>query len=177
MTADWRAATAERAIASGAGARELPGTKFVYLQTVVTATRLDRCQMCHRAVDDPRFAQAPQPLTTHPKIPPHPFEKFGCTVCHQGQGRATTVADARACVEAAAEAGVILQVGHQRRRTAANRRIKQMLEVGEMGDVETVIGHLTAAHEVSDYVGRQFKLMAEATAIRAGREEDLRRWK
>lgn len=45
------------------------------------------------------------------------------------------------------------------------------------GDVETVIGHLTAAHEVSDHVGRQFKLMAEATAIRAGREEDLRRWK
>lgn len=45
------------------------------------------------------------------------------------------------------------------------------------GDIETVIGHLTAAHEVSDYVGRQFKLMAEATAIRAGREEDLRRWK
>jgi predicted short-subunit dehydrogenase-like oxidoreductase (DUF2520 family) len=45
------------------------------------------------------------------------------------------------------------------------------------GDIETVIGHLTAAHDVSDYVGRQFKLMAEATAIRAGREEDLRRWK
>ncbi len=45
------------------------------------------------------------------------------------------------------------------------------------GDVETVVGHLTAAHEVSDYVGRQFQLIAEATAIRAGREEDLRRWK
>jgi len=45
------------------------------------------------------------------------------------------------------------------------------------GDIDTVIGHLTAAHEVSEYVGRQFKLMAEATTIRAGREEDLRRWK
>ncbi len=45
------------------------------------------------------------------------------------------------------------------------------------GDIETVIGHLTAAHEVSEYVGRQFRLMAEATTIRAGREEDLRRWK
>ncbi|MGD2102569.1 MAG: DUF2520 domain-containing protein [Acidimicrobiia bacterium] len=45
------------------------------------------------------------------------------------------------------------------------------------GDIETVIGHLTAAHEVSDHVGRQFRLMAEATAIRAGREEDLQRWK
>ncbi len=45
------------------------------------------------------------------------------------------------------------------------------------GDAETVIGHLTVAHEVSEYVGRQFRLMAEATALRAGREEDLRRWK
>lgn len=45
------------------------------------------------------------------------------------------------------------------------------------GDIETVIGHLTAAHEVSDHVGRQFQLIAEATAIRAGREEDLHRWK
>lgn len=45
------------------------------------------------------------------------------------------------------------------------------------GDIETVIGHLTAAHEVSEHVGRQFRLMAEATTIRAGREEDLRRWK
>lgn len=45
------------------------------------------------------------------------------------------------------------------------------------GDIDTVIGHLTAAHEVSDHVGRQFQLMAEATTIRAGREEDLHRWK
>lgn len=44
------------------------------------------------------------------------------------------------------------------------------------GDIETVIGHLTAAHEVSEAAGRQFRLMAEATAIRAGREADLRRW-
>lgn len=45
------------------------------------------------------------------------------------------------------------------------------------GDIETVIGHLEAAHAVSEHVGRQFRLMAEATTIRAGREEDLHRWK
>lgn len=45
------------------------------------------------------------------------------------------------------------------------------------GDIETVVGHLEAAHEVSEHVGRQFRLMAEATTIRAGREEDLERWK
>lgn len=53
----------------------------------------------------------------------------------------TTVADGRACVDAASAADVLLQVGHQRRRTAANRRIKAMLENGEIGDVETVIAH------------------------------------
>jgi len=45
------------------------------------------------------------------------------------------------------------------------------------GDVDTVIGHLTAANEVSDSVGQQFQLMVEATAVRAGRERDLHRWK
>ena len=45
------------------------------------------------------------------------------------------------------------------------------------GDIDTVIGHLTAAREVSDEVGRQFRLMAEATTLRAGREEDLNRWR
>lgn len=45
------------------------------------------------------------------------------------------------------------------------------------GDIETVVGHLEAAHDVSEYVGRQFRLLAEATTIRAGREEDLHRWK
>lgn len=45
------------------------------------------------------------------------------------------------------------------------------------GDVDTVIGHLTAANEVSDPVGQQFNLMVEATALRAGRERDLRQWR
>jgi len=53
----------------------------------------------------------------------------------------TTVADGRACVESAEDAGVILQVGHQSRRTAANRRIKKMLDAGEIGDVEIVVAH------------------------------------
>jgi predicted dehydrogenase len=52
-----------------------------------------------------------------------------------------TVEDGQAAVNAAREAGVLLQVGHQRRRTAAKRRIKAMLEAGELGDVETVVTH------------------------------------
>ena len=53
----------------------------------------------------------------------------------------TTVEDGRAAVDAARRAGVILQVGHQRRRTAANRKIKEMIDAGELGDIETVVAH------------------------------------
>ncbi|HEX9863934.1 MAG TPA: Gfo/Idh/MocA family oxidoreductase [Acidimicrobiia bacterium] len=50
-----------------------------------------------------------------------------------------TVEDGVAAVTAAREGGVLLQVGHQRRRTTAKRRIKHMLEAGELGDIETVV--------------------------------------
>ncbi len=56
--------------------------------------RVDRCTTCHLAVDDPSYANATQPLAYHPEHDEHSFDKFGCTVCHRGQGRATTVADA-----------------------------------------------------------------------------------
>lgn len=50
--------------------------------------RVDRCTTCHIAIDDPRFAADDQPLKTHPPIQGHKFEAFGCTICHEGQGRA-----------------------------------------------------------------------------------------
>ena len=53
--------------------------------------RVDRCVTCHLAYDNPAFANEPQPLRTHPEIlKQHPTEKFGCTICHGGQGAATT---------------------------------------------------------------------------------------
>jgi len=79
-------------------------------QTIVTAfgeSRIDRCQSCHIAVDDPRFAAAKQPLQTHPYSAAmgdvlhngrwerrHKFSDFGCTACHNGQGRGLVAADA-----------------------------------------------------------------------------------
>lgn len=54
---------------------------------------VDRCTTCHLAIDDPSFATAAQPLRTHPQpelLRHHPVEKFGCTICHGGQGLATT---------------------------------------------------------------------------------------
>lgn len=53
-----------------------------------------------------------------------------------------TVAEARRAAEAADKAKVVLQVGHNRRRQGANRRIKAMIDGGELG---TVV-HLDAIH-------------------------------
>jgi len=79
-------------------------------QTIVTAfgdARIDRCESCHIAVDDPRFASAKQPLHSHSYSTAmgdvfrngrwerrHKFSDFGCTTCHDGQGRGLQVADA-----------------------------------------------------------------------------------
>ena len=55
--------------------------------------RIDRCTTCHLAIDRPKAALAEQPFTAHPGdyLKDHPIEKFACTVCHAGQGLATTV--------------------------------------------------------------------------------------
>jgi mono/diheme cytochrome c family protein len=56
--------------------------------------RVDRCMTCHLPVEDPTYAGMHQPLAYHPNHDRHPFDKFGCTICHLGQGRATTREDA-----------------------------------------------------------------------------------
>ena len=62
--------------------------------------RVDRCTTCHTGVDDERFADAPQPFTTHPKVPgSHPYRIFGCTTCHAGNGRGLSKEDAHGEVE------------------------------------------------------------------------------
>lgn len=43
------------------------------------------------------------------------------------------VADGKRAIHAADQAGVVLQVGHNRRRQPANRRIKEMLDSGQLG--------------------------------------------
>ncbi|SPE52851.1 conserved exported hypothetical protein [Verrucomicrobia bacterium] len=69
-------------------------------QIVVTdLDRVDRCTSCHLTVDDPSYAGLHLPLAYHPNHDRHPFDKFGCTICHQGQGRATTREAAHGRVE------------------------------------------------------------------------------
>ncbi|MGE3539686.1 MAG: c-type cytochrome [Candidatus Tectimicrobiota bacterium] len=54
----------------------------------------DRCMTCHMGVENPKMVDAPQPFRTHPDMKPHAFNQIGCTVCHEGQGTATTKHDA-----------------------------------------------------------------------------------
>ena len=56
-----------------------------------------------------------------------------------------TVADAKRVGEVAARAGVTVQVGHNRRRQPANRRIKAMIDAGELGTILQLDAMHTAA--------------------------------
>jgi mono/diheme cytochrome c family protein len=67
-----------------------PEIAQIYLEDIKVA---DRCTTCHRGIDNPLFADAPQPFRTHPGevLKAHDITRFGCTPCHDGQGTATTV--------------------------------------------------------------------------------------
>lgn len=57
---------------------------------------IDRCTTCHLGAENPAMADAEMPLQTHPGtlLRSHPTETFGCTICHQGEGRAISSAKA-----------------------------------------------------------------------------------
>ena len=58
--------------------------------------RVDRCITCHVGIDNPKMKGQPQPFAAHPDLgipgflEKHSFTEMGCTVCHNGQGPATT---------------------------------------------------------------------------------------
>jgi cytochrome c2/predicted nucleic acid-binding Zn-ribbon protein len=71
--------------------------------------RVDRCMTCHVAANRPGFlddpntkeVEWPEPFRSHPRIDlfvgdssPHPYSRFGCTICHGGLDRATEFARA-----------------------------------------------------------------------------------
>jgi mono/diheme cytochrome c family protein len=51
--------------------------------------RVDRCTTCHLGVEDPTMKKAAEPFTYHTDLAPHTPARFGCTICHGGQGLAT----------------------------------------------------------------------------------------
>ncbi len=61
----------------------------------VDREQVDRCSTCHMGEDSGSYTSAaiPRQFRTHPfrstLFNSHPVEKFGCTSCHQGQGRST----------------------------------------------------------------------------------------
>ncbi|PCJ65448.1 MAG: hypothetical protein COA73_02510, partial [Candidatus Hydrogenedentota bacterium] len=61
----------------------------------------DRCITCHTGTTDPRMWDVRQPFKTHPGnfLNDHPLERFGCTICHQGQGLATNSTEAHGHTE------------------------------------------------------------------------------
>jgi len=63
--------------------------------------KMDRCITCHLAIDRVGYEKYPQPFTTHPNLQaylgsasPHPIDRVGCTVCHEGMGQSVTFRDA-----------------------------------------------------------------------------------
>ncbi len=81
-------------------------------------SRFDRCRTCHAMIDTvddtvtthvagafpsglEKDGQFPHPYSSHPRLDvylgatsPHPLPKFGCTICHEGQGSGTSFANA-----------------------------------------------------------------------------------
>ena len=64
------------------------------------ADRVDRCVSCHLGTTWESLQGVERPYTAHPPGPleHHPIEKFGCTLCHGGQGYATELPDAHGWV-------------------------------------------------------------------------------
>jgi len=90
---------------------------------MATIARFDRCRTCHLNIDKTasggvpaypaghpetedlqdwvKAGEFPQPFSTHPNTDlycsassPHPVGKFGCTICHDGQGSGTSFGNA-----------------------------------------------------------------------------------
>ncbi len=56
---------------------------------------VERCTTCHLAVEGSALGGLPEPLKPHPSLlESHPPQRFGCVVCHGGEGRAVSTLDA-----------------------------------------------------------------------------------
>lgn len=70
-------------------------TSWIDHERDVDIQQVDRCTTCHMGVNSSNYTDAsiPPDFRSHPRrgllLKAHPVEKFGCTACHQGQGRAT----------------------------------------------------------------------------------------
>ncbi|HVP42500.1 MAG TPA: c-type cytochrome [Terriglobales bacterium] len=86
--------------ATDARGRELQSKFRIELKQVSLPAlgTVDRCVTCHNGIDDPRMTDVALPHRVHPAgiLDIHPVDRFGCTICHHGQGPATNFRDAKA---------------------------------------------------------------------------------
>jgi mono/diheme cytochrome c family protein len=86
--AEWRTAQQYyNALAAGSGARTIPIALQQIWKPELGIT--DRCVSCHLGMGESGPVPGDPLFAAHPNTPHDPLE-FGCTVCHGGQGRATT---------------------------------------------------------------------------------------
>jgi mono/diheme cytochrome c family protein len=71
----------------------------IHQEMLTGLQRVDRCTTCHLGVEDPTMKDAPEPFRYHANLGPHIPSKFGCTICHGGQGLATDKNGAHGSVE------------------------------------------------------------------------------
>jgi len=74
------------------------GVKQIYVKEL---NRVDRCITCHMGYEWKGLENAPNPFKTHPKeiLDKHPLQKYGCTICHGGQGYALNKEEAHGFIE------------------------------------------------------------------------------
>ncbi len=62
----------------------------VYQVSLPELKRTDRCITCHLAIEGAILDSLHEPFKPHPgdHLKHHPVKKFGCTICHGGQGQA-----------------------------------------------------------------------------------------
>lgn len=107
LASDWRTVQSDfvRSLRSHgdfpAAKRFQKGIKQIWIPSL---NRVDRCISCHLNYDGAQSARRDLPalFLPHPKLPfmeSHPFPRFGCTLCHGGQGYALAEADAHGDVE------------------------------------------------------------------------------
>jgi mono/diheme cytochrome c family protein len=99
---DWR--HYQKSFLREAATRQ-PGTLERSFQSGIRQTWIaklgvvDRCESCHVNLDGALVGSSAQPFRKHPAIP-HGLDQFGCTLCHRGQGAATSVEEAHYATEA-----------------------------------------------------------------------------
>jgi mono/diheme cytochrome c family protein len=92
---EYRHLLAERTD-GGVGNETASVNKGILQVRIPTLNRIDRCTSCHLGMEDPAMEAVPSPLGMHPGdfLEHHPVQRYGCTICHGGQGRALTREDA-----------------------------------------------------------------------------------